>query len=650
MNDHGGHGALARPKYRADIDGLRAFAVSTVVVYHAYPSILPGGFIGVDVFFVISGFLISTIIFSSLERDTFSVLEFYNRRIRRIFPALLLVLLAILAVGWFVLLSDEYRTLGWHVAGGAGFVSNLVLWAESGYFDDAAYAKPLLHLWSLGIEEQFYLFWPLLLIFVSRQRSNFLKITILIAAISFALNVYLVQRSPVASFYSPLTRFWELMVGGGLAYIAIHRPELKSRFQNTQSAVGFILLGLSLIFINDNSLFPGWWASLPTLGAFFILSAGSNATLNRLLLTNKVAVWIGLISYPLYLWHWPLLSFARIIEFPAADRITRLVACLLAVGLASITYVFVETPIRTSRRGRLTAVGLLLAMVLVGSAGYFAYASNGFQNRPIAILTSGFVDDEQGQVYSSPEFNGQEIDLSSTSFGGTRQQSVLFIGDSLMGHYFPRVTKIFSDTGQLPDLSAVFAARNGCRPVPFGGDINSRGFRCNEYYEALMTEARQPKYSRLVIAANWNLMLSEPTYSKNIEHLQADLLALRDSGKQLFFLSMAPHSTYLDPLALTQPFRLGMYFGEQPPSDIWIDRTALEIPDQATLGKLKDLATAVNAEVINPFDFLCRANKCPAMVDGRPLYDDGYHFKAATARHYAVFIDRFLEDMEFPIN
>jgi len=190
-------GSKAFVKYRPDIDGLRAVAVLSVVVFHAFPELMKGGFIGVDIFFVISGFLISTIIFQNLDRGTFSFSEFYARRIRRIFPALLLVLIATYGFGWFALLADEYKQLGKHIVAGAGFVSNLVLWSEAGYFDNSAETKPLLHLWSLGIEEQFYIIWPFILWLGYKCK---LRIAILIVAlwvISFAINIYYAHHSPV---------------------------------------------------------------------------------------------------------------------------------------------------------------------------------------------------------------------------------------------------------------------------------------------------------------------------------------------------------------------------------------------------------------------------------------------------------------------
>ena len=207
------HKNLFRPKYRPDIDGLRALAVLSVVGFHAFPKSIKGGFIGVDVFFVISGYLISAIIFENLKNKSFSFSEFYARRVRRIFPALALVLIACHVFGWFVLLSDEYKQLGRHIAAGSGFVSNMVLWSEAGYFDNSADTKPLLHLWSLGIEEQFYLAWPMLLWLAWKSRINLLGVTVVILLASFYLNVAEVKKDVIGAFYSPITRFWELLVG-----------------------------------------------------------------------------------------------------------------------------------------------------------------------------------------------------------------------------------------------------------------------------------------------------------------------------------------------------------------------------------------------------------------------------------------------------
>lgn len=320
---------LSHPKYRPDIDGLRAVAVLAVVAFHAFPNWLKGGFIGVDVFFVISGYLISTIIFENLDKGAFSFSEFYARRIGRIFPALILVLVACFTFGWFALLADEFEQLGKHIAAGAGFVSNLVLWSEAGYFDNSAETKPLLHLWSLGIEEQFYIFWPLFLWFAWKRKFNLLTITILVATISFILNINGVKQDTVATFYSPQTRFWELLSGSLLAWITLYKKSSYQRaklkidgwlaniiyreqtkcngkaLSNVLSFLGFILLAYGFLNINKELSFPGKWALVPVFGSVLIIAAGSKSWVNQIILSNKVLVWFGLISFPLYLWHWP---------------------------------------------------------------------------------------------------------------------------------------------------------------------------------------------------------------------------------------------------------------------------------------------------------------------------------------------------------
>lgn len=237
------------PKYRPDIDGLRAIAVLSVVAFHAFPNYLKGGFIGVDIFFVISGFLISTIIFENLDKGTFSFSEFYARRIKRIFPSLLLVLVTSYTFGWFVLLSDEYTQLGKHIAAGAGFVSNFALWSESGYFDNSTDTKPLLHLWSLGIEEQFYIIWPPLLYVAWKRKFNLLTLVILVAFISFLLNLKGVKHDSTATFYAPQTRFWELLCGNILAWFYLYK---KGAWEGVKLSIDLCLTKVIYRYKNEN--------------------------------------------------------------------------------------------------------------------------------------------------------------------------------------------------------------------------------------------------------------------------------------------------------------------------------------------------------------------------------------------------------------
>lgn len=362
--------------YRPDIDGLRAIAILVVVLFHAFPNKMPGGFIGVDIFFVISGFLISTIIFSNLEQGYLNLVEFYVRRIRRIFPALIFVLIFCQVLGWFILFPGEYAQLGKHTAASTGFIQNIILWHETGYFDHAAETKPLLHFWSLAVEEQFYIFWPLLLTFVWRRHWSFLRTIAVIATISFAVNIYLILRGQSATaFYLSFARCWELMIGGFLAYIALHRPQLIEKHKEVQSLLGFVLLFAGLLLLNKEKDFPGWWALLPTVGTFFILSAGPTSWLNNKLLVNQLMVWIGLISYPLYLWHWPLLSFLQVVQGHISS-VLRLTVIGVAILLAYLTYRFIEKPVRLDKNRQKISIPLVTTMVFILVLGEINYKTN----------------------------------------------------------------------------------------------------------------------------------------------------------------------------------------------------------------------------------------------------------------------------------
>lgn len=377
-------------RYRPDIDGLRALAVLCVIAYHAFPGRLRGGFIGVDIFFVISGFLISLIILEKLEAGAFSFIEFYSRRIRRIFPALCVVLAASAALGWFLLWGEEYAQLGKHIAGGALFVSNFVLWTESGYFDAAADTKPLVHLWSLGIEEQFYIVWPLLLWAAFRFRFGAGPLIGAAALASFALNVYTVQNDVVAAFYSPWTRAWELLAGATLALTAMRGGQSRfmqrivpvlSSWRHAWGWLGVTAIACGLIFITDERKFPGWWALLPVVGAACIIAAGPQAQSNRLLFAARPMVWIGLISYPLYLWHWVLLCFLRIDEAGAPSAGLRIAAIVLSFVLAWLTYALIEKPLRFGKHLRLKTVALTLAMAAIAAAAYACFKQGGWEWR-----------------------------------------------------------------------------------------------------------------------------------------------------------------------------------------------------------------------------------------------------------------------------
>jgi len=382
---------MMNSNYRPEIDGLRAIAVLSVLIFHAFPQLLPGGYIGVDIFFVISGYLITGIIFQELKANSFSLWSFYQRRIRRIFPALLVVFLTTTSLGWLMMTPAEYELFGTHMLAGAGFVPNIIFWREAGYFDKEAITKPLLHLWSLGVEEQFYLVWPLILglgwkLFKPKVSSVFYLTVVLLLA-SLVWSFYKISLDPVADFYSPLSRFWELALGGCLA-IRSSNPHQKEYQHPIFEFVGTVLLAIGLFGLNDQTAFPGMWALIPCISSALILhSAGAPITPLGYVIRHPIMVFIGLISYPLYLWHWPLLSFARILEGQAISDTFKLSLLVLSFLLAWLTYRFIETPIRSSKSSK-TAIVLLLCMLLAMGFGVVLRKKDGFKHRHGNILSA----------------------------------------------------------------------------------------------------------------------------------------------------------------------------------------------------------------------------------------------------------------------
>lgn len=371
-----------RQSYRPDIDGLRAVAVVAVILFHAFPEYVPSGFVGVDIFFVISGFLISGLTFDEVERGTFAISDFYVRRIRRIFPALIAVLFAVLGTAWFILLPDDFSRLGKQVAASAVFLANFYFWFQSGYFSPDAQSFPLLHLWSLGVEEQFYIVWPLLVLALGNRHRWIVAIGLL-GPISFVLSVTLSEHREF-DFFSPFTRTWELMVGAVLAWFARGASAgVGWRPLAVESAtfLGFGLVVASCFLFDQQVPYPGWRAALPVAGSALLIGAGNRSRIAALVLGSRAFVFTGLISYPLYLWHWPILVLAVGVKFSSLTLLERGLAVMAAYALAWLTFKWVETPIRSGAlRWRSTGI-LVSTMATVAVAGLVLISAGGFENR-----------------------------------------------------------------------------------------------------------------------------------------------------------------------------------------------------------------------------------------------------------------------------
>lgn len=475
----GGLGVGMQAERRLDIDGLRAIAVLSVIFFHAYPALLPGGFVGVDVFFVISGYLISGILLRSLGEGRLSFLDFYSHRIRRIFPALLLVLASCLLFGNFALFPDELAELAAHVVAGSAFVSNFLLAGEVGYFDGRADLKVLLHLWSLAIEEQFYLLWPLLLWLLARGRRTGAAMLALFAA-SFLYSLWLTGADPSQAFYSPLVRFWELIAGALLAWAQLRGNAFAVAGVTARMAgpAGFLGLGMILaavLWIDTGMPFPGMLAALPVLGTVLVIASGPHGSFHRVVLSGRAMVWIGSISYPLYLWHWPLLSFAR--RLYGTDLAAATAAALLAASflLAWLTYVLVEQPLRRDFPVKKVAAAALGLMMLVGGAGLAIYHGEGFEGRTIHLRGDGaaFMAQNRKQLKwfdPSPaciaeyglaqEAKAAGPALFCSKSPGAGAPSVVIFGDSTANHLFPGMADLYAAKG----LTVLNLGNGTCAP------------------------------------------------------------------------------------------------------------------------------------------------------------------------------------------
>lgn len=376
--------------YRPDIDGLRALAVLGVVIFHAFPELFPGGFVGVDIFFVISGFLISGIVFRQLDDNSFRFSEFYSKRVRRIFPSLLLVLGFCYLMGWCLLLKDEFVQLSTHILGGAGFASNFVLWGEAGYFDATAELKPLLHLWSLGIEEQFYILFPAIFAIASKKSWSRTTTVIGFLLLSFALNIALYQSYPTATFYAPWTRFWEILSGSALALIyprwQASEAGQSKLWPNVAAVAGLICMLIAFALPNKDTPFPGWFAILPVLASFLLMGAGMKAFLNRRFLALPLLQWVGRISYPLYLWHWPLLVFAHIGKSETPSPFYRFGVLALSVLLSWLSYLLVENRLRFGGHNRKKVTWLAFAMIFFALLSFATMRMAGIFSRTVNEL------------------------------------------------------------------------------------------------------------------------------------------------------------------------------------------------------------------------------------------------------------------------
>ena len=622
-------------------------AVLLVVCFHVFPRQVRGGFVGVDIFFVISGYLITSIILRELSNKTFRLGHFYARRIKRIFPALALVLFASFIAGWFILPPKEFISLGESIAGGAGFSANFVLLGQTGYFDDAADQKPLLHLWSLGIEEQFYLVWPLLLTIAARWRLSAIVILVVLI-LSFGLNILQIGAHPEATFFLPSTRSWELAVGAILACSAAGiGPQILSGWlkrlegrlydfadraypladrdvsrSDIRATAGIILLILALAVTNHNTSFPGWIALLPTVAAALIISA-QESHFNQKILSGPGLVFIGLISYPLYLWHWPLLVFSQLFQEGNINSFVRWGVVIASVFLAWCTFILVERPIRYGD-AKLTVPGLCVVMVAIGVLGLTTIDSRGFRSRlPEAIrdipdptpdlvtdwrLSKCFLNPDQDQTAFGPECNDT-----------SRRPLVLLWGDSHAASLYPGLKGIsesvpfglsqYTESSCAPMLSYVQPNRSYCKAI-------------DDY---VFGQIKTSKPEAVILNATWDYDLATFDYT---------VAQLKDAGvKNIFVVGPLPRWG-----ARGLPNDVLDYYYKDMRHTILPSRTHFRSYGASQDASMRQRALSAGAEYISAWDIFCDADGCLARVgkDERFLSAFDYaHLSVAGSQFFA---------------
>lgn len=674
-----------KKNYRSDIDGLRAVAIISVVAFHAFPDIFIGGFVGVDIFFVISGFLISRIIYIDLCRDSFSFIGFYQRRIKRIFPALLLVFIAVMVFGWFAFLGDEYKQLCKHIMGGAGFISNFLFWKESGYFDSSAYTKPLLHLWSLGVEEQYYLLWPVLLWASWKTRFNLLALSVLVSFSSFILNVYMVQRDAVSAFYLPQTRVWELALGSVLAHLEIFDSKALRNFKRSTNAwlcnfsflcapdraiyffrsrrslIGAVLIIVGIAEIDRGKSFPGWWALLPTVGTFLVISAGNQAWINRVVLSNPLLTWFGLISYPLYLWHWPLLTLAHILESGTPSPKIRIFTIFLGVLLSWITYKYVEKPFRSKRYDAKKSIILLALMICVGVIGSLVYFRDGLPFR-----LKSFMDVNNQFLAGGPDYISK-IDSCKKEYpdfvlGGycikqkPIQPTILLLGDSHSGRLYAGLE--YLTRGSSENVMAI--AGGACLPfINIATNNQASPNLCTKSMNAALSfSENSDSIKTIVLAARGPLYLSGFGYRDgNDEVSHHPILSLTDkpeisdreivyitalkrtlnrlvaSNKKIIFVLDVPELGF-DPRSCVDSRPLLLMSRKRMPCAVSRGEFD-ERNSQYRRLVLSNLVYYPSVKIYDPSAKLCDREWCWALKGGRLLYRDDDHLSIDGSKYLA---------------
>jgi peptidoglycan/LPS O-acetylase OafA/YrhL len=628
--------------HRPDIEGLRAVAVSLVLLYHFFPGACPGGFVGVDVFFVISGFLITGIIKTDLEAGRFTFREFYARRFRRLVPSLAVMILVTMVLGFRLLEPPDFVHLAKTAKAAAWFTSNIYIAANQGYWDDVARGNALLHTWSLGVEEQFYLLWPVLLWLVHRLKRSPVLALGLVTAASFAVNLAIFQSHPRQDFFLLPSRIWELGAGAMLACAG--RPSLSNGARSLAGVVGTLLIGGAAALLSERVLFPGYLALVPVSASCLLLAAGPQAWLNRRALAAPPLRFIGRISYQIYLWHWPLLVFAHARGLDSALDLVGVFG--LTIALAWATQRFVERPFRYAggsapvlyRRAIPILAGCLATIALAGfltlkpqlryqrslfaasaPAPVLALWEAQFNRIPFPRSRICFLSQSQG-----PDKFGAGC-VEAPLDRGDRRPLVFLWGDSHAAHLFPGLSGLAARHGfRIAEFTAT-----ACPPIP--GFVSPYRPNCGEINRFVLAEIAALQPAEVILSARWTFYDGhDPSMGKtDVAALGAllDRLAALKVAKRVV-VGPSPEWDRGLPQILVENYRA------HPAAPIPVRMMTHLLPDPGRAEPGLAAATRLaNAVYVSPLEALCNPSGCLTLVPGLdpvvPVIGDADHLTPA---------------------
>jgi peptidoglycan/LPS O-acetylase OafA/YrhL len=638
---------LANFKYRADIDGLRALAVLLVLIFHF--KLLPlgkGGFMGVDIFFVISGYLITSIILRELQTDTFSFKTFYYRRIKRLAPPLFATLFLVLIYGYFQFLPSDLTELSWQILASQFYFSNIYFWQNLNYFGLHADSTVLLHTWSLAVEEQFYILYPIVLFTVHRYLPRYLFHFILAGIlVSFALNIYFVDKKPEFTFYMLPTRAWELLAGASLVYLAQFYDKLNARQLNIIGTLGLLIIILAVLFHDNEVQFPGSYALWPVLGSMLLIISGTNSNSKvSEVFSNKVIVYVGKISYSLYLVHWPINVFAREYFHSSYELEVRFFMFIISFAVASVIFHLVEKPLRKNKlklSPKIIVSHYFIVLVITVGIVYWVQATGGLKGRfsEQALYYSSFSEDTAPEYYKKctldlDENKGSEDDFCKLG-DSTRSPTWLIMGDSHALAISPAFDLFLKEINE----SAYFVYRHACPPLNSIYIFRTLG-NCKKFNDEVISKITQLNLQKIFLVSTW-IYPEEASITDNPDKQ----LSVLDS--KLLFSSSFDHT-----IELLNNLNLDVYVWEPIPiangnvpralansNDVSVTAIQLGTTYEAHLQRFSYYYEAQRRNlkgikgVVSPSNFMCKSARCIVLRDNVPLYSDNSHV-SFSARYF----------------